>query len=483
MDHNQQAGKNFAWLSVAQFGTRFLGAAFFIFLSRKLLESGVGQYSFVSSFVPFWFLVVDFGGAGFLFREWTTGKKTPAEIEDDFQQLFTLRLALVFIVLAPFLVINYFINRQVYGSLILFYISMYLAMFVNLMDLYFQSQNQYRFLAVRQIIEKATAVIAGLVLLLIKPAVFMVFVAVLLSQIVSIGYYYLAASPFKIKLVLHWPKVRQLFFKGLPFLFIGIFTSLYARIDVTMLRYMDNFDTVGYYSAAYKFIDVSFLFPSLFVASVYPLLSPLWQNRERGGDFSDFFHKCFRILFSAGLLAALGLIIFAPVIIKWFFPASFGPAVLALRILAAGLGLAYLSALFNNMLIIEGREKVGLGIIVFGGLFNIALNFLLIPKFSLYGAAWATVIAELGNLFLLQQFTKWQKPPGLLVKGCLLAFLNALIFYLLRLTGLSNNLWAGVAVVLTNALILFTVKLLYWEDVNLFLQPFVNKLKNLISQS
>jgi hypothetical protein len=40
MDYNEQAGKNFAWLSMAQLGIRIFGVAFFVFLSYKLREVG-----------------------------------------------------------------------------------------------------------------------------------------------------------------------------------------------------------------------------------------------------------------------------------------------------------------------------------------------------------------------------------------------------------------------------------------------------------
>lgn len=479
MDHNEQAGKNFAWLSLSQIAARFLGAAFFIFLSYKLKETGVGEYSFVAAFVPIWFLAVDFGGGSYLFREWTTGNKTGSEIKDDFHRLFTLRLILVAVVGVPFLLINYYINRQVFGSLILFFISMFLATFTSILDLYYQSQNLYRFLATRQVIEKIAAVLFGVLLLLLRPTVTMVFVSLLISQVVSIVYYYVVTSPFGIKLVFEKNYAKKLFVKGLPFLFIGVFSSLYSKIDVTMLRYMTDFSAVGYYSAAYKFIDFSYTFAVLFVTSAYPLLSPLWHNSQKKEEFKIFFQKCFRIVFSSGLLMALVLILGAPWFIMWFFPTSFSPAILALRILAVGQVLAFVSFLFSTLLVIEGREKIGLAIIIFGAIFNIVLNLFLIPRFGLYGAAWATVIAEAGNLFLLQHYSSWQKPHKFLVKVVFLALTDALMFALLRHWGLTNNPQAGVFVLLTNILILFTVKLLEKQDILLFINPFIIKFKSL----
>lgn len=131
------------------------------------------------------------------------------------------------------------------------------------------------------------------------------------------------------------------------------------------------------------------------------------------------------------------------------------------------------------MLIIQNREKTGLAIVAFGAVFNIALNFLLIPRFGFYGSAWATVIAEAGNLYLLQRYTRWHKPTGLIVKLGILVVCNAAIFSLLKFFGQTNSLYAGAAVLLTNTAILFTVKLLEKQDIALFINPFITKFKSL----
>jgi O-antigen/teichoic acid export membrane protein len=184
-------------------------------------------------------------------------------------------------------------------------------------------------------------------------------------------------------------------------------------------------------------------------------------------------------MFSAGLIVALVLIIFAPLLVRFFYPNSFGPAVLALRILAIAQVLAFISLLFNTLLIIQRKERTGLALVIFGACLNIGLNFLLIPKFSLYGSAWATVIAELFNLFLLQYFTVWGKPKNMLANIVILTAVNTLIFFIFRRYGLTNNLLAGTAVLLTNLLILFTVKLLERQDIELFINPFIAKFKTL----
>lgn len=479
IDTNEQAGKNFAWLSLAQIGTRVLGAAFFLFLTYKLKDSGIGVYSFISSFVPFWFIIIDFGGGEYLYREWARGKSRDT-IEHDFFVIFTARLILLCLTLVPFVLVNFFINREILLPLLVFYFAMFLSMFIHLAELYLQSINAFRYVAIRQVLEKTVAILAGVALLLGYASVTMVFLAVLISQIFSIAYYYsFKIIPFRFKLVVDFARIKQLFFRGLPFLFIGIFAALYARIDMTMLRFFKDFEAVGWYGTAYKFIEVTYLFPSLFITAVFPLLSAMSVQEEKKSEFKDFLQRNVRILFAGSLLVASFFIFFAPHFIGWFFPASFSPSVLALRILMIGQALSFMSAFFSSLLLIQRREKIGLRIIICCAVLNIALNFLFIPKYSLYGAAWATTISEGLNLFLLQHYCQWDKHWGGIIKMSALFCANAALLLFLKSIGQLNNIWLGTAVVLTNIAVLFILKLLGKQDVLLFINPYIGKFKSL----
>ncbi len=476
----QQAGKNFAWLTLAQAGVRVLGLAFYLYLASRLSAEGVGQYNFIGSFVPFWFIVIDFGAGDFLFREWTRGKKDKGEVERDFNILFTVRFCITAALFVPFLVINHFINPGIVVPLGLFYVSMFIAMFLHLYDLYLQSDNLFRFTATRQIIEKTVMVFLGGTLLFYRASLTNVFYAILAGQIISALYYYKKITALKVGFVFDFKRSLELFKKGLPFLFIAIFASLYARIDMTMLRYMKDFETVGWYGAAYKFLDISSLFSVLFLSSIFPILSNIYSDPEKRRQFWDFYYQSFRIIFSAGVLIALSLIFLAPFLISWFFAGDFGPSVLALRILMIAQVLMFLSLFFNNLLVIQGKEKKSIWIIAGSATANLVLNFVLIPKFSLYGAAWATVFAEVLNLVVLQYVVEWKKDWTLIGKMVLVFLVNAATLYVFKVLGNLNNLFFGAALLLTNILVLFTLKLLQKRDLELFLSPIYKKAKSLI---
>jgi len=479
MDYNQQAGKNFIWLTVAQAAVRVLGLVFYLFLAYKLREQGIGEYNFIGSFVPFWFIVIDFGAGEYLYREWTKRQLPKEEIEKDFNILFTTRFFITVAVFIPFVVINYFINRQIVLPLALFYVSMFVAMFLHLYDLYLQSKNLFRYTAIRQVIEKSVMVLVGAALLYFNVSLTMVFIAMLVSQFASALYYYLRVVSFRIRFVWDWQRCRILFSRGLPFMFIAIFASIYSRIDMVMLRYMNGFDSVGWYGAAYKFLDISSLFSVLFISSIFPLLSELYNSGEAKEKFWQFYYQALRIIFSFGVIVSLSFIAFAPLLVNWFFPASFSPSILALRILMIAQVLMFMSLFFNNLLVIQNKEHKSLLIIIFSAVINIGLNFILIPKFSLYGAAWATVVAEVCNLCILQYFVSWRKNTSILFKMALVICGNALALSLLKAYGLTNNYFADALILLANMLTLFRIGLITREDIKLFINPIHSKFRSM----
>lgn len=473
MDHELQAGKNFAWATISQFVLRILGLAFFILMSYYLKETGMGKYNFVTSFVLFWFLFVGFGTGGYLAREWAKKKFEFKEVEHDFYIVFTLQLIVSFVIFIPFLLINYYINRDIYLPLIIGFISVFLALFIGLSDIYFQSTSQFKYPALRQILEKLIIVILGSVSLYFWPRIETVLIITLLAQIVSLFYYRLFSSlKIKFKLTFDFIRMKELIKKGLPFLFIVIFISIYARIDMIMLKYMVGYEAVGWYGAAYKFLEMALLFPTaLFMPAIFPVLSNLYNNLETTKQYEDFFYKAIRIFFSSGVMLTLFFIFYSPLLISILFHSSFGPSALALRILIITQLLTTFTIFFNNLLNIQNKEKTGLYIIIFSAGLNILLNLLLIPKFSLYGSAWATVIAEIFNLGLLLYYAKWKIENKTIIKMFALILLNAVILIILKLFGWLNNYYLGTAILLANFWLLIRIKLLQKEDLNLFLNP------------
>jgi O-antigen/teichoic acid export membrane protein len=96
----------------------------------------------------------------------------------------------------------------------------------------------------------------------------------------------------------------------------------------------------------------------------------------------------------------IGGIILAPEIITFVYGESFVPSILVFQILILTTAPIFLSSPLGNALIISNQQKKTFLITLSGAAINIILNIILIPKFSLYGAAAATLITYMFIMFL-----------------------------------------------------------------------------------
>jgi len=478
VDHKEQAGKNFAWGAFSQMITRVFGLGFFVFMSYFLLEKGMGQYNFISSFVPFWFVLSDFGISGYLYREWSAGLIDLDKIRYDFNLVLTLKLIMSVIIFIPFCIVNWFINQEIFFALVLYYIFLVMSIVVSQIETYLNSTNNFRLGAIRSIIEKIIVISVGGISLYIFPNVESVFLAMVISQFVALLYYFTGRFPFRPSFVFVWTYAFDLIKKGIPFALFSIFLTVYGRIDMVMLKFMKNFETVGWYSAAYKAYEMANIFPGvLFLPAIFPVMSRIvnLENREK---YRNFLNSALRILFTSSLLLSIFFIFFAHYVISWFFPDSFVPSVLAMRIIVLVLTSSSLGWLFSNLLIIQKKEKISLGIIVVSCALNVLLNWLFIPQYSLYGAAWATVIAEIFNLILLQHFVDWDKDWKMLSRMFFVVIFLVAFMVLMKMLGLMNNIYVGSSLMVLTVLLFWGLGLLQKDDVGMFYLPFKNKFRS-----
>ncbi|HLF14994.1 MAG TPA: flippase [Bacteroidota bacterium] len=188
--------------------------------------------------------------------------------------------------------------------------------------------------------------------------------------------------------------------EGFPFLLWTIFGVVYYRIDTVMLSLMTPEKVVGWYGVAYKFYDVLVFLPSIFTIAILPVLSKLYgkenmllaRTTQKGLDF----------ILLTGIPISILCFYFSPDIIGFLFGIeNYAPAVLNLRIFAAGLLLLYLDMVLATAIIACDKQKQ-LAIISFVAvLLNVGMNYLMIPYTQArmdnggVGAAIATTITEL----------------------------------------------------------------------------------------
>ena len=185
----------------------------------------------------------------------------------------------------------------------------------------------------------------------------------------------------------------DLIIKSTPLAIGAIFSALYFRLDIVMLKMMREAEIVGWYSAAYKLIEVFTIFPSAIVMVFFPSL--VKSHHKNVFEFKKIIFSALTVLFSAGIILAISLSALSENIIMIIFGKLFLPSVIVLQILSWALFLIFINYLLSHVLISVGKEGYYASALIIITLLNFGLNLLLIPKYGHVGAGWATLISEI----------------------------------------------------------------------------------------
>ena len=109
---------------------------------------------------------------------------------------------------------------------------------------------------------------------------------------------------------------RQMVREALPLGLAVLIITAYGRIDIVLLKWFTDSATVGYYSFAYRAVDLAFPLSFFFVGSVFPLLCAPARRRESCGRFRALYQRSHDVLSLGGLAVVTGLILFSEPIVQ-----------------------------------------------------------------------------------------------------------------------------------------------------------------------
>lgn len=190
--------------------------------------------------------------------------------------------------------------------------------------------------------------------------------------------------------------------------FLTLTYTVYTVMDVTMIQYYKGEYDVGLYAAATKVNRVLITLITCVGAVLLPRLSYYTENKQER-DYNLLINKSLNIYLMFSMPAALILYYYAENIILLLCGNQFTGSVLAMQIMTPIILLVSISNIIGvQILFTKNMQSYVLISNVIGATVNFTLNFILIPKFGIVGAAFGTVFAEsiitISQLYFARQF-------------------------------------------------------------------------------
>ncbi|MDQ0226814.1 flippase [Metabacillus niabensis] len=197
----------------------------------------------------------------------------------------------------------------------------------------------------------------------------------------------------------------------------GLMVSLYMRVDQVMLgSMMSTKEEVGIYSAAVRIAEMWFFVPMAIITSFKPVIM---KNKNINPEkYLNSLQLLYSIIAWTGIVFGIVILFMSKIIVNILYGEDFIEAASILSISVWGGTFALLGSARSVWLVTEGLQKYSLLYTSAGMILNVILNLILIPKMGAYGAAIATLAAQIfANVFVLYFFSKTKISTYMIIKA------------------------------------------------------------------
>lgn len=363
------------------------------YLARVLGSDALGTYSYTYTITTYFTYFCLLGLSQYGNREVAKAKKSPEALSEVFSSILVMQLAVGAVVVALYLGYAFFLS----GPLLAYSLIWIIWVLAETVDIswLFYGLEEFKTITIRNVVIRVLLIV-GIFSLVRSPG--------------DLGVYcLLQASTFALNSAVLWGLVRSRVRFTKPtasrvvshlkpnlVLFLPVIAiSVYSQLNEIILGNICGMTSVAYYDNAYKIISISLTV----IQSLGTVMLPRMSALVATGDSQEIKRNLEGSILVSQLIAycfMFGIIGISSVFVPVFFGPGFEPCALLMCIFALTIPLCgWSNVLGVQFLIPFGKDSAYLKSVLFGALANIAICILMIPLFGVYGAAFATLFAEL----------------------------------------------------------------------------------------
>ena len=377
---------------------RLIDFAFAMVMLRILQPEGAGKFAFAVAFISMSDIITRYGLGTLVTREVAANR---TETNSYLSNVTLLRMYL-WVFALPFIgtiLVLYVmfgdLSFDVVITIAIFSIGMLLSNFADGLTAIFYAHEKAEYPAAIASITTLTRVGVGLLVLLLGWGIIGLAGASLLANLVSfmVLSYILMVKIYRPSFDNDISLQKEMMRESLPLMLNHLLATIFFRIDVFILAPTWGDESVGYYNAAYKYIDGINIIPQYFTLAIFPLMSKF------ASDSRDSLIRAYKLSLRLLIMLALPITIGTPFVahelIGFLAGEKFIPdSVIVLQILIFFLPFSFINQVTQYVLIAINQQRFLTRAFVIGVAFNLITNIIFIPKFGYRAAAVTTILSE-----------------------------------------------------------------------------------------
>jgi O-antigen/teichoic acid export membrane protein len=390
---------NISWMFGEQVLRIFAGLFVGIYVARYLGPEQFGVYSYAAAFVALFGTIARLGLDGIVVRDLVNH---PEERDVYLGTVFWLKLIGALLTLGLLAIAAQFTGNDATTNLYIFIIASGLIFqSFDAVDFYFQSKVLSKYVSICRLVQLALSSVLKLYLIFIQADLFWFVLVSLVDQIslaFSLAFAYWRQEIGSFFGRFDFGTAKAMLRNSWPLILSGIAISLYMRIDQIMIKEMLGEREVGLYSAAVRLSEAWYFVPVIITNSLFPAIVNAKNISQE--LYHQRLQKLCTLMTWLAIAVALPMTFLADPVVNLLYGYHYLEAGGVLAIHIWGAVFVFLGVASGVFFTAENYTKKSLYRTALGAVSNVVLNFVLIPRYGINGAAAATVLSQfIANYF------------------------------------------------------------------------------------
>ncbi|MBN2955072.1 flippase [Blautia massiliensis (ex Durand et al. 2017)] len=370
------------------------------YVSRILLADNLGRVSFFTSLTNYMLMIGSLGISTYGIRIVAKTRNNKRELSVVVKELLIINLVVTFIA-SLFLIASIIFVEKFQKNLLLMFISLCQILIAPLgMEWLYGGLEQYEYIAKRSITMKIISLIF-IFLFVHEKEDYIIYAAILM-----LGYIgnYICNFVYSKKFIDYsikqkWKLKRHL--KAVLILFASILAiNIYTNVDTLMLGFIKGDRAVGLYDVACKGKLVLLSLINAISTVLFPRLSYYLAEKDIV-SYNKVLKKSISVIMGIAIPLSIFFVIEAKDVVIFLGGNAYEDATLCMQILMPILIISGFSNITGNQILLpHGKDISYMRAVMTGAIVDIILNLFFMPRYSLYGAAFATLMAEIVQMLL-----------------------------------------------------------------------------------
>ena len=385
--------KNTSWLSVSQVVTSVCAFLWTIIIARYLGVADYGVVSFAISFTGLLGIVMDLGMSTYITREIAKNRNLLSKYVNNIF-IFKLILAIFLFLISAFLLCLLGYSNLTILVTLIFSVELIFMSMVGFLIGVFQAFEKVKYQAIGGILNSGLLLISILLTIKLDLGVIAIAMAYVIGYLAFFSFMfvnYIRSFKFP-SFELDISFIKEVLISSAPFGLTNFFYTIYFSIDIVMLSYLVGDYATGLYKSAYNIINVFTTFFVVYQAVIFPVMSKFFKESRNLIKISYELSVKYLLLIIVPL--SVDVYIYARPIMDLIYTNQYSLATAPVQILIWTVSFLFINGASSILLNAIDKEKTVTKIYIVAAIFNVILNFLLIPILSYNGAAIATVLSE-----------------------------------------------------------------------------------------